>query len=122
MSDEQRSLFRETQAVMSLLEGFSDYIMDEVGRDLVPGRRADQRPLPRPSRAAQVGLRAGDPAADRDGPEARAVQEGRAVRRRRSRPRGGQARSSGCGRVPRRCPREGEIEAPERWLARVMAA
>ncbi len=22
---------------MSLLEGFSDYVMDEVGRDLVPG-------------------------------------------------------------------------------------
>lgn len=36
MGDEQRTLFRETQAVMSLLEGFSDYIMDEVGRDLVP--------------------------------------------------------------------------------------
>jgi coenzyme F420 biosynthesis associated uncharacterized protein len=37
MTEEQRRLFRETQAVMSLLEGFSDYIMDEVGRDLVPG-------------------------------------------------------------------------------------
>ncbi|HET7701957.1 MAG TPA: zinc-dependent metalloprotease [Candidatus Limnocylindrales bacterium] len=37
MTDEQRTLFRETQAVMSLLEGFSDYVMDEVGRDLVPG-------------------------------------------------------------------------------------
>ncbi len=36
MSDEQRRLFRETQAVMSLLEGFSDYVMDEVGKDLVP--------------------------------------------------------------------------------------
>jgi coenzyme F420 biosynthesis associated uncharacterized protein len=36
MTDEQRRLFRETQAVMSLLEGFSDYVMDEVGRDLVP--------------------------------------------------------------------------------------
>jgi coenzyme F420 biosynthesis associated uncharacterized protein len=36
MSDEQRTLFRETQAVMSLLEGFSDYVMDEVGRGLVP--------------------------------------------------------------------------------------
>ena len=35
MGDEQRRLFRETQAVMSLLEGFSDYVMDEVGRDLV---------------------------------------------------------------------------------------
>ena len=37
MSPEQRRLFRETQAVMSLLEGFSDYIMDEVGAGLVPG-------------------------------------------------------------------------------------
>jgi coenzyme F420 biosynthesis associated uncharacterized protein len=36
MGEEQRRLFRETQAVMSLLEGFSDYIMDEVGRGLVP--------------------------------------------------------------------------------------
>ncbi|MEO7664730.1 MAG: zinc-dependent metalloprotease [Candidatus Limnocylindrales bacterium] len=37
MTPEQRSLFRETQAVMSLLEGFSDYVMDEVGKGLVPG-------------------------------------------------------------------------------------
>jgi coenzyme F420 biosynthesis associated uncharacterized protein len=37
MTEEQRRLFREMQAVMSLLEGFSDYVMDEVGRDLVPG-------------------------------------------------------------------------------------
>lgn len=37
MSDEQRRLFRETQAVMSLLEGFCDHVMDDVGKDLVPG-------------------------------------------------------------------------------------
>jgi coenzyme F420 biosynthesis associated uncharacterized protein len=37
MTDEQRTLFRETQAVMSLLEGFSDYVMDEIGQGLVPG-------------------------------------------------------------------------------------
>src|SRR4029450_2108422 len=36
MGAEQRRLFRETQAVMSLLEGFSDYVMDDVGRELVP--------------------------------------------------------------------------------------
>ncbi|HEX5827634.1 MAG TPA: zinc-dependent metalloprotease [Candidatus Limnocylindrales bacterium] len=37
MSDEQRELFRETQAIMSLLEGFCDHVMDEVGKELVPG-------------------------------------------------------------------------------------
>jgi coenzyme F420 biosynthesis associated uncharacterized protein len=37
MGDEQRRLFRETQAVMSILEGFGDHVMDAVGRDLVPG-------------------------------------------------------------------------------------
>ena len=36
MNSDQRREFRETQAVMSLLEGFGDYIMDEIGRDLVP--------------------------------------------------------------------------------------
>jgi len=37
MTAEQRVLFREMQAVMSLLEGFSDHVMDAVGRDLVSG-------------------------------------------------------------------------------------
>jgi coenzyme F420 biosynthesis associated uncharacterized protein len=37
MTDEQRRLFRETQAVMALLEGFGDHVMDEVGKSLVPG-------------------------------------------------------------------------------------
>jgi coenzyme F420 biosynthesis associated uncharacterized protein len=37
MSAEQRQLFRETQAVMALLEGYGDHVMDTVGKDLVPG-------------------------------------------------------------------------------------
>ena len=36
LGPEQRVLFEETQRVMSLLEGFSDWVMDEVGAQLVP--------------------------------------------------------------------------------------
>ncbi len=36
MTPEQRRLFQETQVVMSLLEGFSDWVMDEVGAGLLP--------------------------------------------------------------------------------------
>ncbi|CAN5661809.1 zinc-dependent metalloprotease [soil metagenome] len=36
MSAEQRRLFRETQLVMSLLEGFSDWVMDEAGAQVLP--------------------------------------------------------------------------------------
>ena len=35
-SPEQKQLFRETQVVMSLLEGFSDWVMDEVGAQVLP--------------------------------------------------------------------------------------
>ena len=36
LGPEQRQLFDETQRVMSLLEGFSDWVMDEVGTELMP--------------------------------------------------------------------------------------
>lgn len=36
MTAEQRRLFQETQVLMSLLEGFSDWVMDEVGAGLLP--------------------------------------------------------------------------------------
>jgi len=36
LGPEQRQLFEETQRVMSLLEGFSDWVMDEVGVQLLP--------------------------------------------------------------------------------------
>lgn len=36
LGPEQRRLFEETQRVMSLLEGFSDWVMDEVGEQVLP--------------------------------------------------------------------------------------
>jgi len=36
LGPEQRKLFDETQRVMSILEGFSDWVMDEVGAELLP--------------------------------------------------------------------------------------
>jgi len=36
LTPEQRRLLRETQVVMSLLEGFSDWVMDEVGARILP--------------------------------------------------------------------------------------
>lgn len=36
LTPEQKRLFDETQRVMSLLEGFSDWVMDEVGAQVLP--------------------------------------------------------------------------------------
>ena len=91
MSDEQRRLFRETQTVMSLLEGFADHVMDEVGRDLVPGvetisarfhaRRAARTPMERAIlRITGLDLKMEQYA------RGRAVRRGRAARRRPRRP------------------------------------
>jgi coenzyme F420 biosynthesis associated uncharacterized protein len=43
LGPEQRHLFRETQATMSLLEGFSDWAMDQVGARLLPDVAALRR-------------------------------------------------------------------------------
>jgi coenzyme F420 biosynthesis associated uncharacterized protein len=118
MTPDQRRAFRETQAVMSLLEGFSDWVMDEVGRELIPGverisARFDARRARRSGtdRAIlrltgmdlkleqyQRGERFVAAIAAARGPEAlRCLWDG-----------------------PHTLPRPEELEAPKRWIARVL--
>jgi coenzyme F420 biosynthesis associated uncharacterized protein len=118
MTEEQRSLFRETQAVMSLLEGFSDYVMDEVGADLVPDveqirARFDERRSRRtPFERAMLRLTGMDLKLDQ-------YKKGELFVRAIAQARG----PSALVRLwdgPESLPREGEIEAPERWIGRVL--
>lgn len=118
MSDEQRRLFRETQVVMSLLEGFSDHVMDEVGRDLVPGvatisarfhaRRATRTPMER----AILRITGLDLKMEQYAKGERFVA---AVEQ--------AAGPAGLRRLwdgPETLPRDGELERPERWVRRVL--
>ena len=121
MNEEQRRLFRETQAVMSLLEGFSDYVMDEVGRDIVPGverisarfherRQARRSPFER----AVMRLTGMDVKMEQyaKGEKfVRAIADG-----------GGPAALRRLWDGPESLPRHGEIDDPQAWLRRIMPA
>jgi coenzyme F420 biosynthesis associated uncharacterized protein len=118
MSDEQRTLFRETQAVMSLLEGFGDHVMDSVGKDLVPGvetisarfhaRRASRPPMER----AILRLTGLDLKMEQYARGERFVAgidhlgRGSALRR--------------LWDGPETLPRDDELDHPERWTRRVL--
>jgi coenzyme F420 biosynthesis associated uncharacterized protein len=118
MGDEQRALFRETQAVMSLLEGFSDYVMDEVGHDLVPDvehirARFDERRAHRtPFERAMLRLTGMDLKLEQYKKGETFVRAIAAAR--------GPAALAGLWGGPESLPRDGEIERPERWIARVL--
>ena len=118
MGKEQLQLFRETQAVMSLLEGFSDYVMDEVGRDLVPG-------------VAQISARFHERRTKRTAFERSMLrltgmdlkmaqyQQGERFVRAIADARGAPALAR-LWTGPETLPREDEITHPERWMSRVL--
>jgi coenzyme F420 biosynthesis associated uncharacterized protein len=118
MGEEQKALFRETQAVMSLLEGFSDYVMDEVGRDLVPDVEAirtkfDERRAKRtPFERAMLRLTGMDLKLEQYKKGETFVRAIAAAR--------GPAALARLWDGPETLPRDGEIEAPERWITRVL--
>ena len=117
LTPEQRRLFEETQRVMSLLEGFSDWVMDEVGAQVVPNvsqirerfeaRRTQRRGAVRPGRRAP----------DRARSQARAVPARRAVRGGVAAAGGQRAIDACCGRARGRCPSERELADPAAWVA-----
>jgi coenzyme F420 biosynthesis associated uncharacterized protein len=118
MTDEQRELFRETQAVMSLLEGFSDYVMDEIGHDLVPDveqirARFDERRARRtPFERAMLRLTGMDLKLEQ-------YKKGEVFVRAIADARGPKALVR-LWDGPESLPRVGEIDEPARWIARVL--
>jgi coenzyme F420 biosynthesis associated uncharacterized protein len=118
MTDEQLTLFRETQAVMSLLEGFSDYVMDEVGHGLVPGierisgRFHERRTQRTAFERAVLRLTGMDLKLEQYRKGEAFV---RAVAERRGRTALGAIWTS-----PATLPRYDEIDAPDRWIRRVL--
>jgi coenzyme F420 biosynthesis associated uncharacterized protein len=119
MTDEQRRLFRETQAVMSLLEGFSDYVMDEVGRDLVPGverisARFHERRHARRSPFERAVMRL-------TGMDVKLEQYRKGERFvRMIAEAGGPAALRRLWEGPESLPRHGEIDDPAKWIVRVI--
>ncbi len=118
MGPEQKALFRQVQAVMSLLEGFSDYVMDEVGRDLVPGvaqisaRFHERRTKRTAFERSMLRLTGMDLKMEQ---YKKGEQFVRAIAERRGAP-----ALARLWEGPQTLPRDGEIDAPDRWIARVL--
>jgi coenzyme F420 biosynthesis associated uncharacterized protein len=118
MGPEQKALFKEMQAVMSLLEGFSDYVMDEVGRELVAdvaeisARFHERRTRRTTFERAMLRLTGMDLKLEQ---YKKGEQFVRAIADRR-----GPTALARLWEGPETLPRDGEIEAPDRWIARVL--
>jgi coenzyme F420 biosynthesis associated uncharacterized protein len=117
MSDEQRRLFREMQAVMSLLEGFGDHVMDEVGKSLVQGvntisqRFHARRERRTPFERAMLRITGMDLKLEQYRKGERFVA---AIHER-----GGPAALRRLWESPETLPSPDEIETPQRWLDRM---
>ncbi len=86
LGPERRELFDGMQALMAVLEGYAEHVMDAVGGDVLDDLPALRGALNRRRRERSGFLRAVR-APDRHGPQAAPVRAGQAVLRRRRRPR-----------------------------------
>jgi len=121
MSPEQRRLLRETQVAMSVLEGFSDWVMDEVGGALLPDvatlreRFEGRRQAPRKGFDRFVARLTGlDLKLEQYRRGERFVAGIHAA--------GGEAALAQLWRGPQNLPTEAELADPAAWLRRVMVA
>ena len=121
MTPGQRETFNKTQALMSLLEGYSNHVMNAAGARILPNfteihdrfeRRGERRGA----------LEQRDHAPDRPRPEDGAVRRRRAIRRCGDRASATGPSSTASGPDRRCCPTLDEIRDPERWIARVEGA
>jgi coenzyme F420 biosynthesis associated uncharacterized protein len=118
MGEEQRRLFRETQAVMSLLEGFGDYVMDDVGREIVPDveristRFHERRNRRTPMERAILRLTGMDLKLEQ-------YQRGERFVEAIAKARGSEALRR-LWDSPDSLPQPDELDAPERWIQRVL--
>jgi coenzyme F420 biosynthesis associated uncharacterized protein len=118
MGEEQRRLFRETQAVMSLLEGFGDYVMDDVGREIVPdverisARFHERRNRRTPMERAILRLTGMDLKLEQ-------YQRGERFVEAIAKARGSEALRR-LWDSPDTLPQPDELDAPERWIQRVL--
>jgi coenzyme F420 biosynthesis associated uncharacterized protein len=118
MTEEQRRQFREIQAVMSLLEGFGDYVMTQVGRDLVfdvdtISQRFHARREARSGSERAIMRISGLDMKMAQYKQGEAFVEAIAQAR-------GKAGLEALWQGPESLPRPGEIESPSLWLDRVM--
>ena len=119
LDPEQRRLLKETQLVMSLLEGFSDWVMDEVGaqvigdvdriRDRFEARRSQRKRGLEGIVSRLTGL---DMKLEQYRRGERFVSGVAAA--------GGQAAVAQLFAGPWALPTEAEMEEPERWVRRVV--
>jgi coenzyme F420 biosynthesis associated uncharacterized protein len=118
MTSEQRREFRELQAVMSLLEGFGDHVMDEVGHDLVPDVETISARF-HARRAQRTGLERGMMRLTGMDLKMEQYRKGEAFVSSIARARGAEALRA-LWRGPETLPLPEEIDAPSRWVGRVM--
>ncbi len=118
MGAEQARSFRETQAVMSLLEGFSDHVMDSVGKSIVPGverisaRFHERRQRRTATERAMLRLTGMDLKLEQYRKGERFVAAVAAAR--------GSEALRRLWDGPETLPTPAEIDAPDRWVTRVL--